>query len=121
MGRFGGIAYWIFLEGERLYCFDAVAAADAPQMGLPTREDFPEIRQTLIPRALTERVERFASEPAGASVLVPLRGHRGHDLGYVGLTVSPGRALPDPDQLRKIVHEEPAVGIEPQSVTGGVR
>ena len=36
----------------------------------------PEIRQTLISRALTERAERFAREPAGASVLVPLRGHR---------------------------------------------
>lgn len=118
--RFGGVAYWIFLEGERLYCFDAVAATDAPQIGF-ARGDFPEIRQSLIPRALTGRIERFASEPAGTSVLVPLRGHRGHDLGYVGLTLAPGRMPPDPDQLRKIVYEEAAAGIEAQSVVGGVR
>jgi hypothetical protein len=34
---------------------------------------------------------------------VPLRGHRGHDLGHVGLTLAAGGALPDPAEVRRIV------------------
>ena len=115
--RFGAIAYWIFLEGERLYCFDAVAAPDAPQIGF-SRGSFPEIGQSSIPRVLEERAERFVTEPAGVSMLVPLRGHRGHDLGYVGLTLAPGRAMPDPDLVRSIVRAGPAVPPQAQPAVG---
>ena len=115
--RFGAIAYWIFLEGERLYCFDAVAAPDAPQIGF-SRGSFPEIGQSSIPRLLEERAERFITEPAGVSMLVPLRGHRGHDLGYVGLTLAPGRAMPDPELVRSIVRAGPAVPPQAQPAVG---
>jgi ABC-type sugar transport system ATPase subunit len=100
--RCGGMAYWIFLEGERLYCFDAVAGEGAPQIGF-SRGTFPEIGRSLIPRALEQRTERFVLEGAGASILVPLRGHRGHGLGFVGLTLPPNCDLPDPDLVRRIV------------------
>jgi ABC-type branched-subunit amino acid transport system ATPase component len=100
--RFGGIAYWIFLEGERLYCFDCVSGADAPDIGF-ARGTFPEIAQCAVIEALRQRPERFLAEAAGASLLVPLRGHRGHDLGHVGLTLPPGSVLPDPAEVRRIV------------------
>jgi ABC-type sugar transport system ATPase subunit len=115
--RFGGTAYWIFLEGDRLYCFDAVAGEDAPQTGF-ARGTFPEMRQALIPQALERRAESFVAEPAGASMLVPLRGHRGHDLGHVGLTVAPGRDLPDPAAVRRIVLSGAAASIPRHALVG---
>ncbi len=117
--RFGGVAYWIFLEGERLYCFDCVAAPGAPEVGF-ARGTFPEIGAVRIAEALRQRQERFLEEPAGISLLVPLRGHRGHDLGHVGLTLSPGGALPDPAAVRRIVRAGPAVAASAAtSVEGG--
>jgi ABC-type sugar transport system ATPase subunit len=105
--RFGGVAYWILVEGDRLYCFDSVAAQNAPDIGF-SRGTFPEIEDTLTPRALRERPRHFLSEPAGASLLVPLRGHRGHDLGYVGLTLPAGAAQPEPGEVERVVRPEPA-------------
>ncbi|HUK00235.1 MAG TPA: sugar ABC transporter ATP-binding protein [Stellaceae bacterium] len=117
VARFGGVAYWISLEGERLYCFDAVAAPEAPEIGF-ARGTFPEIAQSLIPRALERRSETFLAEPAGASVLVPLRGHRGHDLGHVGLTLPPSSPLPDPLLVRRIALAG-AAATTAQAVAGG--
>ena len=105
--RFGGVAYWILVEGDRLYCFDSVAAENAPDIGF-SRGTFPEIEAARIPRALRERPRQFVSEPPGASLLVPLRGHRGHDLGYVGLTLPAGAAQPDPREVKRVVRSEPA-------------
>ena len=114
--RFGGNAYWIFLEGERLYCFDAVAAEGAPEVGF-SRGTFPEIAQSLVPRALEQRPESFIEEAAGASMLVPLRGHHGHDLGHVGLTLPARQALPDPALVRRIVLAGPGAA-HPQAKAG---
>jgi ABC-type sugar transport system ATPase subunit len=100
--RFGGTAYWIFLEGERLYCFDCVLGAHAPDIGI-ARGTFPEIAQCAITEALRQRPEHFLAEAAGTSILVPLYGHRGHDLGHVGLTLPQGSVLPDPAEVRRIV------------------
>ncbi|HZZ60885.1 MAG TPA: sugar ABC transporter ATP-binding protein, partial [Roseiarcus sp.] len=100
--RFAGVAYWIFVEGERLYCFDAVTASNAPDIGF-SRGSFPEIERTKIPEVLRQRPRRFLSEPAGASLLTPLRGHRGHDLGHIGLTLPPDGALPDPSAVESVI------------------
>jgi ABC-type sugar transport system ATPase subunit len=103
--RFGGVAYWILVEGERLFCFDSVAAPDAPEIGF-SRGTFPEIGDTRIPEALRLRFSHFTVETAGASMLVPLRGQRGHDLGYVGLTLPAGGAQPDPSAIKRIIRAE---------------
>jgi ABC-type sugar transport system ATPase subunit len=116
--HFGGVAYWIFLEGERLYCFDWVAAPGAPEIGF-ARGSFPEIGEVRIPEALRQRPERFLAEPVGASLLVPLRGHRGHDLGHVGLTLPPGDALPDAAAVRRIVLAGPAAVSAAPALVGG--
>ena len=115
--RFGGIAYWIFLEGERLYCFDAVETPGAPEIGFG-RGTFPEISQSAIPQVLERRAETFVAEAAGASMLVPVRGHRGHDLGHVGLTLSPGRALPDPAEVRRVVLAGPRAQTQVRAAAG---
>jgi ribose transport system ATP-binding protein/rhamnose transport system ATP-binding protein len=117
--RFGGIAYWIFLEGERLYCFDCVAAPGAPEVGF-VRGTFPEIEEVRIAEALRQRRDHFLEEPAGATFLVPLRGHRGHALGHVGLTLPPGGALPDPAAVQRVVRAGPAAAsAAAASIEGG--
>jgi ribose transport system ATP-binding protein/rhamnose transport system ATP-binding protein len=113
--RFGGVAYWIFVEGERLYCFDAVTASDAPNIGF-SRGGFPEISSTTIPEVLRQRPRRFLSEPAGASLLTPLRGHRGHDLGHIGLTLPPGGGLPDPSAVESVIRAGQAA---PATISAG--
>ncbi len=118
VNRTGGLAYWVFLEGERLYCFDAVAGDGAPEIGL-ARGGFPKIGETLIPCALEQRAERFLDEPAGSTMLVPLRGHRGHDLGHVGLTLAPGSNQPDPEQVRRIVLSGPGAIARSPALAGG--
>ena len=100
--RFGGVAYWILVEGERLYCFDSVAAPEAPEIGF-SRGAFPEIDNTRIPEALRLRSARFHTNAAGATLLVPLRGQRGHDLGYVGLTLSVNGATSDPSAIERVI------------------
>ena len=114
--RFGGVAYWIFVEGERLYCFDAVTTSEAPNIGF-SRGSFPEIASTKIQKVLRERPRHFQSEPAGASLLTPLRGHRGHDLGHIGLTLPPNRALPDPSAVESVIRAGPAT--EAMTSAGG--
>ncbi|MBV9050846.1 MAG: sugar ABC transporter ATP-binding protein [Hyphomicrobiales bacterium] len=104
--RFGGIAYWISMDGDRLYCFDSVAVQNAPEIGF-ARGSFPEIVDVSIPKALRQRPDHFLLEPAGATLLVPLRGHRGHDLGYVGLTLANDNALPDAAAVRASILDGP--------------
>ena len=36
-------------------------------------------------------------------LLAPLRGQRGHDLGYVGLTLSANGAEPDPSAIERVI------------------
>jgi ribose transport system ATP-binding protein/rhamnose transport system ATP-binding protein len=106
--EFSGAAYWIFIEEERLYCFDAVFAANAPDLGF-ARGTFPAIGETSIPSALRAAGERFVGDEGGlTSMLVPIRGHRGHDLGHVGLTLALGADRPDPDRVRRVALAEPA-------------
>jgi ribose transport system ATP-binding protein/rhamnose transport system ATP-binding protein len=118
--RFGGIAYWIFLEGERLYCFDAVAAPDAPEVGFG-RGAFPEIAEARIPRALAQRAGDFVYEPTGATILLPLRGHRGHDLGLIGLTLRAGLELPNPELVRGMILQGAGAAVPQQAFGGGAR
>jgi ABC-type sugar transport system ATPase subunit len=118
--RFGGIAYWIFLEGDRLYCFDAVAGLDAPEVGF-SRGAFPEIGEAHIPLALAQRTGDFVCEPTGASILLPLRGHRGHDLGLIGLTLRAGLELPNPELVRGMILDGPGATMPQQAFGGGGR
>jgi ribose transport system ATP-binding protein/rhamnose transport system ATP-binding protein len=85
----GGTAYWIDLDGPRLFCFDRVDGAHAADPGF-SGGDFPEIGETRIPRALTETADGLIAEADGRlySLLIPVRGRRGHRLGLVGVTLA---------------------------------
>ena len=56
---------------------------------------------TLIARALRAREPAFIPEADGArsTLMVPLRTPRGHDLGWVGLSLS-GREAPSAEAIR---------------------
>jgi hypothetical protein len=62
---------------------------------------FAPIEATAIPSALRARAENFVAEPDGRrTLLVPVTGRRGHDLGMIGLTVGPDAQLPDTTAIR---------------------
>jgi len=86
---FGGTAYWIDIDAPRMFCFDRVdgeAPADPGFAG----GGFPEIGETHIPRALAATADGLITEADGQlhTLLVPLRGRRGHRLGLLGLTLT---------------------------------
>ncbi len=104
-GRFGGTAFWLHLEHARVYCFDSVAGGTRANPGF-AGGTFPSIEETAIPKALTTEPGRFVVEPDGtlATVLFPVTTERGHDLGYIGLTVRGGEQ-PDAAPIGMLVEE----------------
>ncbi len=87
--EFGGTAYWIDVDGPRVFCFDRVDGPLALDPGF-VGGGFPQIAETLIPRALTTMGDSLIAEYDGRlhSLLVPVHGRRGHRLGLVGLTLA---------------------------------
>ena len=87
VGRYGGVAFWIALEQERLFCFDRVGDDPAAEPGFAAGS-FPALASTRIGHALP-RQDGFAARADGAlpTLLVPIFGRSGHSLGMVGLTL----------------------------------
>lgn len=85
----GGVAFWIALEGGRLFCFDRVGDDDCADPGFAAGS-FPELDQTRIVHAVPPAADGIAIAPDGGhpTVLVPILGRRGHNLGMVGLTLA---------------------------------
>ena len=82
----GGTAYWIAVEEPRLFCFDRLGDDLAADPGFTTG-GFPELAATKIAHAISAH-GRLIAAPDGRypTLLVPIRGKRGHSLGIVGLT-----------------------------------
>ena len=83
----GGVAYWIAIEGDRVYCFDRVGDDGAADPGF-SGGAFPQVTDTNIPAALQQPTERVVSDGSRRTLLAPIRGRRGHSLGLVGLTLA---------------------------------
>lgn len=98
--EYGGAGFWALLQGEQLICLNAVVHDDAldPGFGAGDARTF---AQTAIPQALARRDEAFVAEPGGNrnTLLVPMRSARGHDLGWVGLSVG-SSSLPPVESIR---------------------
>jgi len=99
--RYGGVAYWIGVDGKRLFCFDRVGEDAAADPGFRSG-GFVEIGASRIATAIARMDLGFVLEPEGsrASILVPIRGRRGHDMGMIGLTVDARNPLPDAASVR---------------------
>jgi len=61
------------------------------------------IENTRIPTALNARSEVFVTEPKNplATLMLSVRSRRGHDMGWVGVTVDSRSSLPSARQLRE--------------------
>jgi ABC-type sugar transport system ATPase subunit len=102
----GGAGFWALIDKDRLICLNLVAADPAADPGFSVGEVKP-FASTQIASALHQRDPAFVSEGDGsrATMLLPLVSPRGHDLGWVGLTLPGHVAPPDPSVVRSRVDE----------------
>jgi ABC-type sugar transport system ATPase subunit len=120
VGEYGGIASWIAIDGERVFCFDQIGNDSEADPGF-TAGAFPMIEETSIRRALRARSIDFVAEVDNprCTLLVPIVGRRGHDFGLIGLTLASKRSVPDPTRLSAQVHEwMPAMHAGPSETPG---
>lgn len=102
----GGAAFWGLLDADRVICLDCVVADPAADPSLRPG-DARDIDASAIPTALRARADGFVTEESAArsTLLVQVRSHRGHDLGWIGLSLA-GAALPDPGPIRDRVRAQ---------------
>jgi ribose transport system ATP-binding protein/rhamnose transport system ATP-binding protein len=101
----GGTGFWALLDGDRMICLNvARAGTGGPDIGFGPGDAKP-LADTRIPTALRRREPSFVAEAEGsrATMLLPLRSQRGHDLGWVGLTVDAGKVPPDVAAIRRTI------------------
>ncbi|NPD67755.1 sugar ABC transporter ATP-binding protein [Lichenicola cladoniae] len=101
----GGVASWIGVEGSRLFCFDRAGDDRDAEPGF-TAGSIVDVADTRIAGALSIRGPDFVeepNEPGPRTLLVPVLGRRGHELGLVALTLAGGRQRPDPAAIARTV------------------
>ena len=83
-----GAAFWTLIDQERLFCLYTVVANPQADPGFRTAET-PNISDTWIPAALNAKTNEFVVEPENqlATLLLSVRSDRGHDMGWIGVTV----------------------------------
>lgn len=89
----GGDAFWTLLDDEETIC---LAQAGVLLSGLVPGQAMM-AAETNIPQAIRSRVDRFTTEPNGKrTLLTQMTDRRGHDLGWIGLTLPPDVPAPEP-------------------------
>ena len=107
VARWGGTAFWVLAEEGRLFCFDRIGD-ETLDIGL-TRGSVGTIEGCPLAGILAEAAASAQSgvfQANGAALqtlLVPLEGRRGHQLGSIGLTLRADAARPDPTAVRAAV------------------
>jgi ABC-type sugar transport system ATPase subunit len=97
-----GAAFWSLIDQDRLFCLYAAVVNEKADPGFRAA-DTPMIDHTRIPTALDAKSENFVIEPTNqlATLLLSVRSRRGHDMGWVGVTLDSGSTLPSAKQLRE--------------------
>jgi ribose transport system ATP-binding protein len=97
-----GTAFWTLLDQDRLFCLYAAVTNEEADPGFRAA-DTPMIENTRIATALTTKSEEFVIEPTNplATLMFAVRSRRGHDMGWVGVTIDSRSALPSARQLRQ--------------------
>ena len=95
VASYGGTAFWGLIHEDQLVCL-AVADRDAASaLGLAAGHVYG-AGETPIPAALREKAPGVVAEADGrATLLTRLSNRRGHDLGWIGLSLPPGAAFPE--------------------------
>jgi ribose transport system ATP-binding protein/rhamnose transport system ATP-binding protein len=101
-GVFGGAGFWALLEEDRLICLNTVVASAAADPGFRAGEA-KSVRETAIPASLLQRRSDFVAEADGqrTTMLVPMTSSRGHDFGWIGLTLPAGTETPPAATVRE--------------------
>jgi ABC-type sugar transport system ATPase subunit len=96
-----GAAFWTLVDQERLFCLYTAVTNDQADPGFRAA-DTPMIGDTRIPAALSAKSLDFVVEKESelATLLLSVRSNRGHDMGWIGLTVDSRSPLPPARQLR---------------------
>ncbi len=84
----GGAGFWALLEGDRMICLNTVVADSEVDPGFQAGEA-KSVQDTYIPLSLLRRDSTFVTEADGnrRTMLVPVMSRRGHDFGWIGLTL----------------------------------
>lgn len=98
--KYNANTFWALIDTDELICLGTSSGKSAPQTGLSSGNAFPH-EETKISYALKQQSDDFVREPESdiATLLVPMRNKRGHDLGWIGLSVNPDAPLPDRQQI----------------------
>lgn len=99
--EFKGAGFWALLEEDSLICLNSVTVNAAADPGFSSGEAR-RFDETRIGAALARRADHFVDDPhhGRQTLLVPLRSPRGHDFGWIGLTVPQGVETPLADAIR---------------------
>jgi ABC-type sugar transport system ATPase subunit len=83
-----GAAFWTLIDQDRLFCLYTAISNDQADPGFRTAET-PNISDTRIPAALNTKTNEFVVEPENqlATLLISVRSSRGHDMGWIGVTL----------------------------------
>lgn len=95
-----GAAFWTLIEQERLFCLYMAVTNNRADPGFRAA-DTPIVSDTRIPTALSSKTQEFIAEPGSslATLLLLVRSSRGHDMGWIGVTVDGRSALPPARQV----------------------
>ncbi len=91
-------AFWTLRDGDELICLAAAAHPQAPATGLSPGQATAG-PATSIPKALAARADGFVEDAGRATLLTPLTDSRGHDLGWIGLTLDLSAPRPKPADI----------------------
>jgi ABC-type sugar transport system ATPase subunit len=96
-----GAAFWTLVDQDRLFCLYTAVTNDQADPGFRAA-DTPAIDDTRIPMALKAKSEDFVLEPENqlAALLLSVRSSRGHDMGWIGVTLDNRSSLPPARQVR---------------------
>lgn len=99
--EYNGAGFWTLIEGDRFICLNSVVTRPALDPGFKPG-DARGLAETSIPQALRRREAIFVPEQdeSRTTLIIPMRSPRGHDLGWVGLSLPPDAALPPPELIK---------------------
>ena len=110
-----GAAFWTLVDQGRLFCLYTSVINDQADPGFRAG-DTPMIGDTRIPAALSSRSEALVLERENqlATLLVSVRSDRGHDMGWIGVTLDSRTSLAPAQQLRDRIESFLGRIIKPQ-------
>jgi ABC-type sugar transport system ATPase subunit len=92
---YGGTAFWGLIDGDQFVCLAVAEEKGAVPMGFAAGHVYL-AQDSVIPAAFERREAGAVAEKDGRSTLLTrLSSRRGHDLGWIGLSLPPGAKLPD--------------------------